>query len=95
MSDEAPNFSVALVQSFYDRWTRLEEEKAATAADLKELFKEVTSNGLVAKDTRAGFRRFRALETDAEATETSAANVEMILAALAAPRVGARPARVA
>lgn len=92
MSDE-PNFSVALVQSIYDRWSRLEDEKTANAEDLKELFAEAKAHGLVSKDLRTSFRLTRASETNADAIDASEANVEMYRAALAAPRVGARPAR--
>lgn len=95
MTDQPENFSVALVQSIYDRWIRLEDEKAATAADSKELFAEATSNGLDAKRLRESFRHQRALENNAEAVETGEAIVAMYSAALAAPRVGARPARAA
>lgn len=51
------------LRSIYARWERLEEEKAATSADLKELFIEAKGNGYDAKALRAAFR-LRSMSSD-------------------------------
>ena len=51
------------LRSIYARWERLEEEKAATSADLKELFLEAKGNGYDAKALRAAFR-LRSMSSD-------------------------------
>jgi uncharacterized protein (UPF0335 family) len=47
------------LRSAYERWLRLEEEKQATADDLKELFAELKGNGFTPKALRESFRRVR------------------------------------
>lgn len=51
------------LRSIYARWERLEEEKAATSADLKELFIEAKASGYDAKALRAAFR-LRSMSSD-------------------------------
>ena len=85
------------LRSIYARWERLEEEKRATAEDLKELFAEAKSNGYDTKALRAAFR-LRALseEKSAEQNEHEAL-VDLYLAGLGgtidAPRAHPRNAR--
>jgi len=45
-----------MIQAFFERWQRLEEEKVAISADLKELFAEAKANGFDTKVLRAVFR---------------------------------------
>lgn len=71
----------------YDRWLRLEEEKEAIGADLKELFAELKANGFAPKALRESFRRVRNI-ADADQQEHDAV-VDLYVASL----TGARPAR--
>lgn len=87
----------AQLRSIYARWERLEEEKRATAEDLKELFAEAKSNGYDTKALRAAFRlRSLSEEKTAEQSEHETL-VELYLAGLAgtndAPRAHPRIAR--
>ncbi len=52
------NESVAqdIIQSLFERWQRLEDEKDAISGDLKELFKEAKGQGFDPKVLRAVFR---------------------------------------
>lgn len=76
-----------LLRSGYDRWLRLEADKAAIADDLKELFAELKGNGLDPKALRVSFRLVRDID-DADKQEQDAL-VDLYVASL----VGARPAR--
>lgn len=53
------NVADGQIRSFYDRWLRLEEEKASVSTDLKELFAEAKGNGFDGKALRESFRRVR------------------------------------
>lgn len=44
------------IRAFFERWQRLEEEKANISGDLRELFAEAKGNGFDAKVLRAVFR---------------------------------------
>lgn len=83
-ADLAPD----LVRSYFDRWKRLEDEKAGIAADLKELFAEAKAQGFDTKAMRAAFR-LQVRERTPEDDEFDAL-VELYTEALASPR--ARPA---
>lgn len=48
-----------ILRSGYDRWLRLEEEKAAISDDLKELMAELKGQGFTPKALRESFRRVR------------------------------------
>ena len=80
--------SADVVRSYFERWKRLEEEKATVAADLKELFAEAKSNGFDTKAMRAAFR-LQVAERTPDDDEFDAL-VEMFTAVLNGPR--ARPA---
>jgi len=71
------------LRSIYARWERLEEEKRATAEDLKELFAEAKGNGYEPKALRIAFRLKAAAEGPGAAeTAATAALVETYIAAL-------------
>src|SRR5690606_32267121 len=76
-----------VLRSGYERWHRLEEEKAAIGDDLKELFAELKANGFAPKALRESFRRVRNID-DASQQEHDAI-VDLYVASL----TGARPAR--
>lgn len=69
-----------IIRSIYDRWLRLEEEKAALGDDLKELFIEAKGQGLVPKALRESFRRVRKIG-DADQQEHDAI-VDLYVASL-------------
>ena len=83
-ADLAPD----LVRSYFDRWKRLEDEKAGIAADLKDLFAEAKAQGFDTKAMRAAFR-LQVAERTPDDDEFDAL-VEMFTAVLNGPR--ARPA---
>jgi uncharacterized protein (UPF0335 family) len=56
--------SAARLKSFIERIERLEEEKAATAADIKEVYLEAKGTGFEVKVMRQ-IVRLRKMETDA------------------------------
>lgn len=60
-----------LLRTGYQRWLRLEEEKAAIGDDLKELFAEYKGHGFVPKALRESFRRVRNID-DADQQEHDA-----------------------
>ncbi len=71
------------LRSIYARWERLEEEKAATSADLKELFLEAKGNGYEPKALRIAFRlKAKAEGPEAAETAATAALVETYISAL-------------
>lgn len=71
------------LRSIYARWERLEEEKAATSADLKELFLEAKGNGYEPKALRIAFRlKAKADGPEAADTAATAALVETYISAL-------------
>jgi uncharacterized protein (UPF0335 family) len=74
--------AAAEIQSYFARWRRLEEEKAALGEDLKELFAEAKGNGFDSKGMRAAFRRKLALETRSDEVQEHEAIVELYLQAL-------------
>lgn len=51
-----------LLLNGYNRWLRLEEEKAAIGDDLKELFAELKGHGFTPKAVRESFRRVRNID---------------------------------
>jgi len=71
------------LRSIYARWERLEEEKRATAEDLKELFAEAKGNGYEPKALRIAFRlKAKAEGPEAAETAATAALVETYISAL-------------
>lgn len=82
-----------LVQSLYDRWHRLEDEKRALGDDLKDLFAEAKSQGFKTKLLRKAFVVHRDHEERAAEVAEDEAIVDLYLGALELPRVRARPAR--
>lgn len=76
-----------MLRAGYERWLRLEEEKAAIGEDLKALFAELKGNGFAPKALRESFRRVRNIN-DANQQEHDAI-VDLYVASL----TGARPAR--
>jgi len=81
--------------SIFERWQRLEEEKAEISEGLKELFAEAKGNGYDAKALRLAFRaKVKADEADPADAELQAL-VEIYLDNLAErPRARPAPARV-
>lgn len=72
------------VKSLFERWGKLEEEKAAISDDLKDLFAEAKANGYNGRALRAAFRHMRKLG-DAEERlklETDNADFELYVGAL-------------
>lgn len=69
-----------ILRNGYDRWLRLEEEKAAIGEDLKELFAELKANGFTPKALRESFRRVRNID-DADQQEHDAI-VDLYVASL-------------
>lgn len=82
MTDAIGNNAVQQLRSVYDRWLRLEEDKAALGEDLKELFAEARGNGFDAKALRVAFRKRRALSDDAGKVLEHDAIVDTYMAAL-------------
>lgn len=78
-----------MIRSFFERWQRLEEEKANIADDLKELFAEARGNGLDAKALRAVFRE---QVGDKVARDEFDAICDLYRASLTAPRAHPAPA---
>ena len=76
-----------ILRAGYQRWLRLEEEKAVIGEDLKELFAELKSHGFTPKALRESFRRVRDID-DASQQEHDAI-VDLYVASL----TRARPAR--
>lgn len=58
-----------MLRSFFERWQRLEEEKAAISDDLREMFAEAKGNGFDTKAMRAVFRDMTKDSTDREEAE--------------------------
>ncbi len=59
MSEFETSVADDALRSAYERWERLEAEKAAISTDLKELFAELKGNGFAPKALRESFRRVR------------------------------------
>lgn len=79
------------IQAFFQRWQRLEEEKANISGDLKELFGEAKANGFDTKVLRVVFRDKVA---DQNAKSEFEAVYDLYWSALGTPRAtGAHPAR--
>ena len=70
------------LRSIFDRWSRLEGEKAALAEDLKELFAEAKGNGYDPKALRIAFRTKVKAEAETDADRETAALAETYLSAL-------------
>lgn len=71
MSEDTDSVADDLLRAGYQRWLRLEEEKAAIGDDLKELFAEYKGHGFVSKALRESFRRARNID-DADQQEHDA-----------------------
>ena len=69
-----------ILRAGYQRWLRLEEEKAAIGDDLKELFAELKVQGFTPKPLRESFRRVRNID-DANQQEHDAI-VDLYVASL-------------
>lgn len=80
-----------LLRSYFERWQRLEEDKAAISEDLKALFAEAKGNGFDTKVMRAVFRE--EVSDKAERDEFEAI-CDLYRASLARPRAHPAPARV-
>lgn len=80
-----------MIQAFFERWQRLEEEKVAISGDLKELFAEAKANGFDTKVLRVVFRDKVA---DQNAKSEFEAVYDLYWSALGTPyATGARPTR--
>jgi len=86
MGNIQPLVADDMLRSGYNRWLRLEEDKAAIGEDLKELFSEMKANGFSPKALRESFRRVRNI-SDAAQNEHDAI-VDLYVSSL----IGARPA---
>ena len=67
-------------RAFYERWSRLEEDKRAISDDLKELFAGAKHAGYESKALREAFRRKAKLENEPEAVAELEATVALYLA---------------
>lgn len=85
MSDE---FAPDLIRSLFDRWQRLEEDKAAVSSDLKDLFAEAKGHGFDGKALRIAFRKV--LKANDVAEEELNTVVELYVGAIL--DVGTKPA---
>jgi uncharacterized protein (UPF0335 family) len=83
-----------LVRSYYARWLRLEDEKAAIMEDAKELFAEAKSGGFDTKAMRAAFRLKAKADEDRPEDAEHRALVEMYLDVLNASHARPADARV-
>lgn len=79
------------LRAIYERWLRLEEEKAALSDDSKELFAEAKANGF---DTKAMRAVFRDMTKDQAEKQEQEAIYDLYWSALNAPRAHPAPARV-
>jgi uncharacterized protein (UPF0335 family) len=73
------------LRSFFDRWSRLEDEKQGTSDDLKDLFSEAKGVGFNTKAMRAAFRLKRKRDDKTEAFDEAREEVELYLVALGVP----------
>lgn len=89
MSETSATVAAAQLRSFFERWQRLEEEKANLAGDLKELFAEAKGNGYDTKTMRVVFRD--KMKDQAEMQE-AASMYDLYWSALDQPKAPARPA---
>lgn len=85
--DATDSIADDLLRNGYERWLRLEEEKAAIGDDLKELFAELKGQGFTPKALRESFRRVR--NADNADQQEHDAIVDLYVASL----TRARPAR--
>src|SRR5688572_21624997 len=81
-----------MLQSFFDRWQRLEDEKRAISEDLKGLFAEAKALGFDTKVMRAVFRD---KVGDAEAKAEFEAIYELYASAIGMTIANARDTREA
>lgn len=82
----------AHLRQFYDRWDRLEQDKAALQADLRELFAEMKGEGYDAKAARLAFRTKAKQDDETDADRAFDATVEAYVAALGTPVATRAPA---
>lgn len=80
------------IRDFFERWARLEEDKAAISADLKELFKEAKGEGFDTKAMRAAFHREAMDYEELAEKDNHESTVDLYLAALHGCSSHARPA---
>lgn len=80
------------IRDFFERWARLEEDKAAISADLRELFKEAKGEGFDTKAMRAAFRREAMDHEELAKKDEHESTVDLYLAALHGNASHARPA---
>ena len=97
MTGPGHNAGAEQVRSYFDRWKRLEDEKAEIAEASKDLFVEAKSNGFSPKAMRAAFRQKVKDDQPQTADQADhAALVDLYLTALGTPvATQARVARVA
>lgn len=81
------------LRSIFDRWSRLEGEKAVLGEDLRELFAEAKGNGYDPKALRIAFRSKVRAETETDADRETAALVETYLSALGTDHAITRASR--
>lgn len=81
------------LRSIYDRWSRLEADKAAVAEDLKGLFAEAKGNGYEPKALRIAFRTKAKSEEETAADLDLAALVDVYLSALGTDNAITRASR--
>lgn len=86
MNEDSNSIADDLLRNGYERWERLEGEKAAIGEDLKELFAELKGHGFTPKALRESFRRVSNM-ADAAQQEHDAI-VDLYVSSL----TGARPA---
>lgn len=82
------------LRSLFDRWERLEADKAAVTGDLKELFAEAKGAGYNTKALRIAFRAKARTSEEADKDREIEAEVDLYLAVLGEPRARSAPARV-
>lgn len=90
-SGETLSVADDMLRSGYERWLRLEEEKAAIGEDLKELFAELKGHGFTPKALRESFRRVRNID-DADQQEHDAI-VDLYVSSLTGARCAPAHAR--
>ncbi|UJW87917.1 GapR family DNA-binding domain-containing protein [Devosia sp. SL43] len=93
MTEGSNSIADDLLRNGYERWARLEGEKAAISEDLKELFGELKANGLDGKALRAAFRKVaKAGDTEADLHD---ATVDLYVGSLLGPRIKPSGTKVA
>jgi uncharacterized protein (UPF0335 family) len=93
MTDGSNSIADDLLRNGFERWQRLEGEKAAISEDLKELFGELKAQGLDGKALRAAFRKVaKAGDTEADLHD---ATVDLYVGSLLGPRIKPAGTKVA